>query len=239
MWAASVAIAIFLGAAVWWQVSPQHFSSGIGERRTVPLADGSVISLDAASEVLVRYSTEQRTLHLVRGRAKFDVAKDPHRPFRVHAADREIVATGTAFSVEIVQKEVRIVLYEGQVSVVGPSPSERTALSPGHELIAPISVARVQIRPVDATRALSWESGRLEFVDEPLASALERVNRYTRTPISIGDTAAASVRISGIFAAGDTRAFIEGVTAVSSLSAEERNGREVLWTPQRASKPGR
>jgi transmembrane sensor len=223
--AASVLIAVF-GIAAWWYLAPQQFSSGIAERRTVPLSDGSLISLDASSEVRVRYSPARRTLDLVRGRAKFNVAKDPGRPFSVQAADREIVATGTAVSVEILQKEVRVILYEGHVSVVGPSGS--TPLSAGQELIAPASPAQGRIQPMDASRSLAWENGRLEFVDEPLAFAVERVNRYARNPVLIGDSTAASVRLSGVFTAGDTRAFIEGVTSVSPLRAEERNGREVL-----------
>jgi transmembrane sensor len=235
MVAASLAVAILFGILVWWQSSPERFSSGLGQRRNVLLADGSSVYLDASSAILVRYSARQRTLHLLRGRASFEVAKDPRRPFLVRAADREVMATGTAFSVEIVQKEVHVILYRGHVSVVGPD-RVRTALAAGEELIAPVSLAQVRIEPVDAARSLSWESGELEFVDEPLASAVERVNRYAREPVSIGDAAAASERISGIFAAGDTRAFVEGVTAVSPLRAEKRNGREVLWASGRAKR---
>jgi transmembrane sensor len=225
--AASLVVAVLFGTGVWWHLRPQQFSSATGERRTVVLKDGSLVSLDAASEVRVRYSAELRTLRLMRGRARFDVAKDPQRPLFVEAADREIVATGTAFSVEIVQKEVRVILYEGKVSVVGPG-AVRTPLAAGQELIAPISVAEVHVAPVDAARSSSWEIGQLEFVDEPLASAVERVNRYARDRLAVGDAAAANVRISGVFTAGDTRAFIEGVTAVSPLRAEERNGQQVL-----------
>jgi transmembrane sensor len=156
------------------------------------------------------------------------VAKDPGRPFRVRAADREIVATGTTFSVEIVQKEVQVILYQGHVSVEGPD-RRRTALVAGDELIAAISLPQVRMQTANVPRSLSWERDQLEFVDEPLASAVERVNRYTRIPIGIADDAAARERISGIFTAGDTRAFIEGITAVSALKVEERDGREVLW----------
>ncbi len=229
--AASLVVAIFFGMGVGWYLTPEQFSSGIGERRTVTLADGSSISLDASSAVRVRYSAAQRTLQLVRGRAKFKVAKDPARPFLVRAADREVIATGTEFSVEIVQREVRVVLYEGLVSVAGRGP--RTPLSAGQEWIAPTSLAQPRIEPVDSTRSLSWESGQLEFVDEPLAAAVERVNRYSRNPVLVGDPAAGKVRISGIFTAGDTRAFIEGVTAVYPLRAEERSGQEVLWAHSR------
>jgi transmembrane sensor len=232
--AASVVIVLLFGILAVRSPSTQHFSSGIGQRRSVPLADGSSVNLDASSEVLVRYSGAERSLQLLRGRAKFQVAKDSRRPFTVRAADREIVATGTMFSVEIVQKEVQVILYQGHVSVVGPD-HVRTALVAGDELIAPISLAQAHVETAHVARSLSWESDQLEFVDEPLASAVERVNRYARTPIAIGDAAAASERVSGVFTAGDTRAFIEGITAVSALKVEEQNGREVLWISGRAT----
>jgi transmembrane sensor len=232
--AASVVIAIFLGIGVWRDLTPRKFSSEIAERRTVPLADGSMVSLDASSAVLVRYTATERTLHLLRGRAKFAVAKDPRRPFWVHAGDRKIVATGTEFSVEIVQKAVRVILYEGHVTVVDSV--RTTPLSAGQELISPISRTEFHIQPVDAARSLSWESGQLEFVDEPLAAAVERVNRYTLNPLSISDSSAADLRVSGVFTAGDTRAFIEGVTAVYPLIVRERNGQEVLGTSERGQR---
>jgi len=233
MLAASLILAMLVGIRVWWNSHTRQFSNGIGERRTVILSDGSTVSLDASSEVFVRYSGTLRELHLRRGRAEFKVAKDARRPLVLYAADREIVATGTTFAVEIIQGEVRVAPYEGQVSVVGPG-RLRTRRCAGEELTAPVSLAQVHIEAVDAARSLSWTSGLLEFVDEPLVVAVERVDRYTRSAVSIGDRAAGSVRISGVFAAGDTRGFIEGITAISPIIAEEQNGRVVLWSAGRA-----
>lgn len=226
--AASVVLLLLFGAYAWQRPASQQFASGIGQRRNIALADGSAVYLDASSAVRVQYSAGARTLQLLRGRAKFQVAKDAKRPFLVRAADREVLATGTMFSVEIVQNEVQVTLYQGHVSVTGPD-RVHTALVAGDELIAPVASGRVRIARADVARSLSWQSDRLEFVDEPLASAVERVNRYARKPISIGDAAAAGERISGVFTADDTRAFIEGVTAVAALQAEERNGKEILW----------
>ena len=227
--AASLVVAILIAAgAAWWHLSPQQLSTGVDERRTVLLADGSSVSLDASSQVLVEYSGVRRTLYVMQGRAKFDVAKDPRRPFLVRAADREVVATGTEFSVELLQKDVRVILYEGRVSVDGPGGLHK--LAAGQSLSASVSDTHVDIEPDDANRSLGWESGQLEFVDESLAAAIERVNRYTYDRIVLGNAAAGKVRISGVFSAGDARAFIDGVTAVAPVTAAERNGQEVLWS---------
>src|SRR3546814_3966246 len=80
--------------------SSDLYRTVLGERRVVTLADGSTVSLDAASEVRVAYSERARELALVRGQARFDVAHDPRRPFAVQARDQRVVATGTAFNVD-------------------------------------------------------------------------------------------------------------------------------------------
>jgi len=90
-----------IGGWVWW--SRAHagvYSTGVGERRTLTLADGSVVTLDARSRIQVKYRDRERLIDLDQGQARFDVAKDPARPFRVSAAGREtVLAFGTQFNV--------------------------------------------------------------------------------------------------------------------------------------------
>lgn len=245
--AAMLFIVVF-ASATWLHWMPRSYETGVGERRVIALEDGSHISLDAATEVRVRFTGSQRELWLEHGRAKFDVARDPLRPFSVTAESRTVVATGTSFSVELVNDEVRVVLYEGTVSVLEragdvsrpiPIPTHgldhTAALIPGHELIAPTSAsAVVRTAAVDPVRSLSWEAGQLSFDDEPLPTAIARMNRYATTPLSIGDPYVARLRVSGVFRAGDTDAFIEGVGAVLPIrTSRTAEGTELVTDPER------
>ena len=74
--AAAVASALIL-AVLLLQPSVKVYSTDIGERHVAMLADGSRLSLDADTEVRVSLSRDRRDLILTRGRAKFDVARDP------------------------------------------------------------------------------------------------------------------------------------------------------------------
>src|SRR3546814_19485198 len=94
---------------------PDAYATHIGERQLAVLDDGSRVSLDAVTKVKVRMKDEARQVELLEGRAKFDVAKDPLRPFTVAAGDKLVVAVGTSFSVELIDGQVRVILYEGQV----------------------------------------------------------------------------------------------------------------------------
>lgn len=244
--AAAAAILLMVVSGVWHLSGrPDVYATGVGERRLVRLDDGSSISLDASSEVAVAYTDGRRAIVLKHGRAKFDVAKDPLRPFAVRAGEKTVVATGTAFSVELLRNQMRVLLYEGQVAVLAQPPADKglplasTAehvdqLRPGQELIATLSSGSTRVIPAEVERSLSWEGGRLDFVDEPLASAVERINRYTDTPIVVGDAAAGRYLVNGVFNAGDTRSFVSGLTSLFPIYAKHENGTITLVT---AAKP--
>jgi transmembrane sensor len=209
-------------------MTPQAlYQTGVGERRVVALADGSHLSLDAASAVSVRFDHNRRALTLLSGRAKFNVAKDPTRPFTVTAGDHMVVATGTSFSVELVRHQMRVVLYEGHVAVLDTSEGNKSAavrlagkreaadvaLTPGHELVSSNGSDVARVMPADVDRSLSWEAGQLNFREAPLGETTARMNRYSSTKIIV-DPGAENVPIDGVFEAGDTDAFVESVAVL-------------------------
>jgi len=229
--AAAAAILLMLLSGVWYLSDrPDIYATGVGERRLVNLDDGSRVSLDASSRVAISYGEARRSIVLEQGRAKFDVARDPLRPFAVTAGQRTVVATGTAFSVELLRDQMRVLLYEGQVEVLSPPaadapPTSRSdrrpvdRLRPGQELVAALSGGATSVLPAEVERSLSWEGGRLDFRDEPLSRAVERINRYADVPIVVGDASAGRYRVNGVFDAGDTDSFVSGITALFPLSA--------------------
>ena len=230
------------GGLAWNASRPDVYRTTEGERRIVELADGSRASLDSATVLKVKYDGDRRRLWLDSGRAKFSVAKDPLRPFSVAAGDKLVVATGTVFSVERLTGQMRVVLYEGHVAVlddgagrrnapapikVGAIPAEKL-LTPDHELVTSTGAEATVVSPTDPARAKAWENGQLVFQDEPMDLAVERVNRYARAKLRIGDPSVGRLRISGVFTSGDTDAFVDGVTAVLPVHAVAANGETVL-----------
>jgi transmembrane sensor len=216
------------------------YRTGIGERQVAMLDDGSKLSLDAATEVDVRINRGRRELVLVRGRAKFNVAKDPLRPFSVTAGDKIVVATGTAFTVEMLDRQVRVLLYEGHVAVLdrdshtpisragshlGSKTTADQMLMPGKELVTSLGATTGSLQAANVQQSLSWEADQLTFDDEPLGSAVARINRYSKETLYVGDPEAARARINGVFTAGDTEAFVEAVTILTPVRAVRGNGK--------------
>lgn len=232
VFAVAAMVVLVFGSVMWLRDAATTYHTGRGQRQVVMLDDGSRLSLDADSTVRVRLTTGRRELTMLLGRAKFDVAKDPLRPFAVTAGNRTVVATGTSFSVELLREKVAVMLYKGRVSVLDASTGGRKwseAMEEGTRLTIPDgSTATPVLMPIEAGRNSIWEAGQLEFDREPLADALLRINRYAKTPVVAGNAGAEQVRVTGIFDATDTDAFVEGVAALNHLTVVHQPDRVVL-----------
>ncbi|MFT4954861.1 MAG: transmembrane sensor [Brevundimonas sp.] len=215
--AAAAAAAVIAG--VWLGARPDEFSTGIGERRVVRLADGSQLHLDTASAVTVRLGRERRDLELVRGQALFQVAPDPGRPFTVRAGEVRVTATGTLFDVRRAGEQVRVTLVEGGVTVQSSAGRPRTwRLEPSQQIIAG-SAAGAGADPVhvDTRAATAWTEGRIEFDAVPLSAALAEVNRYETRPVRLAGGVDPRLPVSGVFDAGHGLAFAEAAARIHGL----------------------
>ena len=122
--AASLVIG-FTGYFAYTQFESSLNEPGLATMRLQPeqqrLPDGSLVELNANSEISVDYTPERRGVRLIRGEAHFSVTKDPARPFIVSAGtdDRrvEVRAVGTAFSVRLDPSQVDVLVTEGTVAV--------------------------------------------------------------------------------------------------------------------------
>ncbi len=94
-----------------------RYATATGERLTVTLKDGSQLTLDTQTEVKVAFTQAERTVHLTRGQAVFEVAKDPNRPFVVEVYNRRLIAVGTAFDVRLDGAQINVTMIEGTVRI--------------------------------------------------------------------------------------------------------------------------
>lgn len=235
--AAAVALVLSIGGGAWYSnmARDEELATGVGERRVLTLADGSHVSMDAKTQVAVSLSKDQRRLQIDAGRAKFDVAAEPGRPFTVEAGSHIVVATGTSFSTERVDGKLHVIVYEGKVVVLnGAMPDPQTllalrrhpgegavALHPGQEFVVQDGAPRGVVRS-DVAGSSSWEAGMLEFIEEPLSDAVAQLNRYSTRTIVVTDARAAAIKVDGVFKAGQTDAFVEAMARVYPVRTRRR-----------------
>jgi transmembrane sensor len=210
-----------------------HYSTPIGQISTVPLEDGSIITLNTSSQVSVRLRSSERHVDLERGESFFVVAKDSRRPFVVQAGDKRVAAVGTRFSVRRDDGEVRVVVTEGSVRLeTGHARTESNSTAPGFSQLTAGDVARTLDGDIliqrdsigEAQELLSWRHGYLTFRETTLADAVSELNRYNRRQISIQDPRVAEIRISGTFRSTNYQAFVrllEQGFAVHAIESED------------------
>jgi transmembrane sensor len=150
-----------------------------------------------------------------------------------------VVAVGTSFDVERLQSTVLVTLLQGQVVIKNDAPAAVTAkngnppsvaLKPGEQFVASLDV-QPTVAAADLRVASAWELGHLVFRDEPLGDAVARVNRYTAHPVMI-DPSIASIRVSGVFNAGDIGSFVSAITSYFPVQASTTGNNNILLQPR-------
>jgi transmembrane sensor len=199
-----------------------------GQIRSVRLVDGSQVTLDTDSAMSAAFSSSERRVRLMRGRARFDVSEDTKRPFVVDTECGQVVAIGSV-DVAIDQRRMTVVLWRGDADVRELSGKRTTAkLAIGQSLRIDSSATDMIPQSVGAPDP-RWVSGMLSFEDAPVADVITAANRYTRTPIVLADPAIGSERFTGTFAATDTRSLARMIAAMFELSLmNDREGKFVL-----------
>ncbi len=196
--AAAAMIAVF--------VAPQVFSptttyvTAKGEKRSVTLADGSRIDLNAGSRLTVTLARNARSLFLHEGQAVFDVTHDADRPFTVAVGDRMVRVVGTQFDVRRREGKLSITVARGAVEV-GPLDGgigKAYRLRPGQRLDHTEGAAPASVVAVEPAEVLAWRSGRLVYRQQTLADVVADLNQQWATPIRIDDPTLAATPVSGV-----------------------------------------
>ncbi len=244
--AASLAlISILSGAVAWvWLYRADTYGTGIGEQRTLVLADGSTVVLDALTTVRVRFSETVRAVDLVKGQAYFHDTYDPGRPFVVRSDEATIRAIGTQFDVHRQQDGMVVTVVEGKVAVAEPSqvqvpdPGARlSSIRDDRASLRPRSLAHVFVsageqvtltaqlirKPerVDVSAATAWVQKRLVFDNTPLEEVAAQFNLYSSRRLVIVDPVLRSVGISGVYSSADPVSLIGFLRAQPTLLVTE------------------
>jgi transmembrane sensor len=228
--AACLLLALGTGYREGWPLSVESVQrTAKGEHRSWELPDGSLLELNTATEVAVRYGWHSRTVEIRQGEALFSVAPGKLRPFRVLAAGATIRDIGTRFDVDLRPPETRVTVLEGAVDVrlAGGSGEQRRAAA-GQSLA--YEPARIVSEPTGADlEAISaWREGKLVFRAKPLRAALEEFSRYHDLTFRISDTELAHWPISGVFASRELKAFLATLEEILPVHIRRGFNNEVL-----------
>ena len=135
-------------------------ATAANEAKTRRLEDGSRVSLNADSTLRVEFTGKRRDVHLLQGKAIFDVERDTKRPFVVNTFLVDIAAVESKFAVKI-DTSVEVAVYEGVVEVSGRSAKAGAPVI----TVKPGETYRVPIDRFRAIVANGSDSSRAELTD--------------------------------------------------------------------------
>jgi len=188
------------------------YYTGVGEQKSITLADGSWVMLNTDTALSVTYSATGRRLILKRGEAVFHVAADRNRPFEVVTDTAMIKALGTVFAVATTGELTRVTVEEHAVSVKGRQEQtyainaqikagQQAVYDSDHGLQAPVAV--------DSAQSAAWQRGKLIFKNQPLATVVAELDRYFPGRIVIIHEPLTNLRVSGVFPINDAVATLK------------------------------
>lgn len=220
----ALGLALLLGTGWLWLERPHllqdwqaDLATARGEQRTLALADGSKVLLDADTAIAVDFTPRSRQVRLLRGTAFFEVARG-ERPFIVAAQAGEATVLGTRFEVATREEgAVAVTLVGGSLEVRLPASRQAEILKPG-ESVAYDAAGLGKVQAIDPAEAASWRMGRLVFDDIPLETVLQRIERYRHGRVVLLSSSLGQRRVTGNLSLRDTDAALAALQSSVGFS---------------------
>ncbi len=257
--AATVLVAALVGVSTYdgfnSRADIQQFVSAVGEQKSIELADGSVVTLNTNSRILVDMTETRRRVILDQGEAFFDVAGDPERPFTVEAGARSITVLGTRFNVDHASVDLSVAVVEGAVVVhrkeddvfrpANPPWLNQDVTNDGRSVRIPrqdqyylqagalLSFKNdvpglLTMSSADMDKRHSWRKGIVRFDGEPLFEVIQTFNRYTKKKLLIQDRSVMNIKISGVFHIDQLDLALEGLESTFKLRITRFSDRVII-----------
>lgn len=228
-WIGAAAVVMLMLSVVLYQVLPlessihqsvDRYVSEIGSIESIALPDGSELTLNSGTELIVSMTEDERTVMLRRGEVYLNVAKDSNRPFSVAVGNQKVTVLGTSFSVRKQPSQINVMVEEGVVcvhpesepaSANAPLVGDATATAQKFSSSDLFRVSAGWLVDVDLTKNRvtasndpsladyhSWRQGYLEFVRQPLYVVVSKLNRYSARKIVLEDPSIMNLEVSAI-----------------------------------------
>lgn len=223
-WAASLLLGCVVILYLWTGIQTgtdseqlQRYVTRVGEQKEVLLPDGSLVSMNTATEIMVNYQGSDRKVHFVRGEAYFVVEDNPERPFSVELGARTVSVLGTEFNVRKLSDSFAVGVTKGSVALhksaerVGLQSSlpksaygERTIVDAAAQYrltaggVIEFDAGKndlVAYRIEDIDSRYGWRSGVVSFSGDPLYRVVQDLNRYSAKKILIVDPVVMNLEI--------------------------------------------
>ncbi len=197
--AAAVAILLVVGSLLFFSVRDEMEVENIEiyaeTSQLHVLPDSTKVWMQPGSSIRYAKAFVQDRRVWLQGNSLFEVQKHKGSTFRVYINKAFIEVKGTCFLVK--QENAHrseVTLFEGAIEFNIPSTHQKTAMLPLQKLIYNSVDSQTQL---DNIANISWENGRYNFKDVPLAQLIQIVSQMYHTEILMEGIQRDEVSFSG------------------------------------------
>lgn len=202
------------------------YSTGIGQQRTITLADGSTVMLNTNTALTVTFGKTARRVQMDRGEAFFTVNHDSSRPFTVAANDVTITDVGTRFDVRKDPDRTLVSVTEGIVDITPVTVADPALGMTTHRLTVGKQAVRrtggdIVVQTFNPEQVTAWQQGQLVFNNDDLGTVTAELNRYFEKPVTLAGTDIDTLRFSGVLRIDDQQRALHDLTAFLPIKVED------------------
>jgi transmembrane sensor len=228
------------------------YMAAYGERKNIQLPDGSIVTLNAGSNIKIneKFGATTRDVYL-EGEAFFEVKHDTSHPFIVHTPAMDVKALGTAFNVkaylnekttetslirglvEVTLKEdnnLKMLLYPNQ-KIEWRHPNENTSSSVAKKanINATDSLKKkLVVNPSGDIKEIAWKENKLIFDDEDFDGIAVLLERWYGAKINFRDSVIRNYRFTGIFEKEDLNTVLDYLKEARSFHYTIERGETLI-----------
>lgn len=182
-YAAVVALIVSLFVFGWKQRTAGRYTTlVVAEHESVKkvhLADGSTVWLGASAELRIpkSFSSSRRTLSL-KGKAFFDIEKNPRSPFWVTSPYLNVKVIGTSFDlfVDDEGRRVETILASGKVILQDKRKKDVFEMSPGEKVVYRAENNSYSVSTADVNTLTSWHLDQIKFENATLREIVNKLS---------------------------------------------------------------
>lgn len=207
------------------------------------LDDKTLVHLNYNSKLIhpERFGSDSRDV-ILDGEAYFMVAKDKSRPFVVHTPNGDVTVYGTEFNVNTRIKNdnvndndnngkgeyrTEVVLVKGSIGVTPEGQAERMIV-PGEQATFGENTG-INLRNVDVTPYVAWNTGTFVFNDMPLSKLMEVLSKWYNMEVVYEDSTLQGLTFSGEFDRyGGVEPIVKGLNTAMGLDVSVKGNRMII-----------
>ena len=191
-------------------------ATAAGQRRDVPLGDGSMAALNGATRLILDRANP-RFAELAAGEATFTIRHDSADPFEVVAGDHRIHDVGTTFNLVHDGDRVVVEVIEGEVQYHRREAA--ISLTAGQMLAVREEGGRPLLGRRDPGAMAGWRHGQLSFREVPLDIVARDLARSLGAEILVDPGIAALPFTGSVRIAGGAETVLTGFAATLGMEA--------------------